>query len=137
MQSTDSASPRFTPSMLDALIKRWKAGPTPPPTKSFASASHRMAQARGILVQAIGAYLPHLAPNDQALYARLVATREIDGLRAHFFDCFDLMVRTRGAAIAVLRIQELHRLLRDTPSVPQPARRECATHEPLLSAPPM
>lgn len=113
MQPCESPDPVFTPPMLDALLARWKSLPSPDSGHTNASAAQRMNQARAILSLTVESQLPHMSPGDQALYARLLAAREAQAWRTHFFDCFDLMARTRGAAIAVLRLHDLYRLLSD------------------------
>ncbi len=112
MPTCEHPPPLFTPSMLDALLARWKSLPhqdSPCP----ASPVDRMSLARSILRTTVEHHLPRMSPDDQALYARLLAAREAHAWRNHFFECFDLMARTAGAAVAVLRLHELHRLLRE------------------------
>lgn len=112
MQTCEHPQPLFTPLMLDTLLARWKSLPGHD-SPSHASPVDRMSQARSILRATVEQHLPRMSPDDQALYARLLAAREAQAWRNHFFDCFDLMARTRGAAVAVLRLHELHRLLRE------------------------
>lgn len=114
MPPGDSQEPLFTPSMLDTLLARWSSLPDHHARIDHTSPAHRVCQARDILRLTIEDMLPSLSPGDQALYARLLAAREAHAWRTHFFDCFDLMARTRGAAIAVLRLHALYSLLRDT-----------------------
>lgn len=113
MHTDASPPPLFTPSMLDTLLARWKSIPHPEASDPQPSPADRTGHARAIFRQTLERHLPHMTPADQALYARLVAAREVQAWRTHFFDCFDLMARTRGAAIAVLRLHDLHNLLRD------------------------
>ena len=70
-----------------------------------------MHEARHTLQATMGAYLPWMQPPDAALYIDLLRAPDADALSGQFFRCFDLMVRTRGTAIAVLRMHELYRLL--------------------------
>ena len=105
------AESQLTASMLDMLMARWQTAPRPaaPPHESAADALER---ARGIVVQTVGHYVNYLEASDQALYATLISLTDAEALRELFFECFDLMVRTRGPAIAVLRVHELYRLVR-------------------------
>lgn len=100
-----------TSSMLDMLMARWQA--TPPPARpSPPSPADALERARDIVIQTLGHYVKHLEAADQALYATLVSLADIDELRGLFFQCFDLMARVRGPAIAVLHVHELYRLMR-------------------------
>lgn len=120
MHPCESPEFLFTPPMLDALLARWRSLPGHSSDHSQTSAAQRVTQARAILSLTVESQLPHMSPADQALYARLLAAREAQAWRTHFFDCFDLMARTRGAAIAVLRLHDLYRLLCDgKPAVAQ------------------
>lgn len=131
MPFCESPEPVFTPSMLDALLARWKALPGNDTVSRAADPADRMNQARSILRTAVESQFENMSPGDQALYARLLAAREAKAWRTHLFDCFDLMARASGAAIAVLKLQELHQLLRDAePISPRPA----AVQRPFASA---
>lgn len=99
-----------TPSMLDGLMARWKCQSPANVVRMPARDSTRAAQA--ILSNAIGRYVEFLTPSDRTLYAALLSAHEPRELRALFFESFDLLVRTRGPAVAVLRIREIHELLR-------------------------
>ena len=116
MPTCEHPQPLFTPSMLDALLARWKSLPHHD-SPFHDSPVDRMSLARSILRATVEHHLPRMSPDDQALYARLLAAREAQAWRNHFFDCFDLMVRTCGASVAVLRLHELHRLLREREQV--------------------
>lgn len=105
------ADSQMTASMLDMLMARWQMAPRPDP-QPHESPSAAMERARGIVVQTVGHYVNYLEAPDQALYATLISLTDPEALREHFFQCFDLIVRTRGPAIAVLRMHELYRLLR-------------------------
>ncbi len=105
------AEPEFTASMLDMLMVRWQSVPCPE-TPSRPSPADAMERARGIIVQTVGHYVDYLEPTDQALYDRLTTLAKPESLRELLFQCFDLMVRTRGPAVAVLRAHEIHRLVR-------------------------
>jgi hypothetical protein len=133
MPFSDSPEPLFTPSMLDALLARWSSLPGHDASvgSEHSSPAQRMNQARDILRATLDDLLPCLSPGDQALYARLLAARELHAWRTHFFDCFDLMARTRGAAIAVLRLHALYSLLRDTEPV---STRSSAVERPFALA---
>ena len=96
--------------MLDMLLARWQQAPrTEAPGGGQAEALER---ARKILAQTVGHCVPHLSPADQELYRALIDSPDPRALRERFFACFDLLVRTRGTALAVLRLHELYRLLR-------------------------
>ncbi len=101
----------LSPSMLDTLIARWSTLPAGTHNQRAQADVERVAQARAILMKAVGCYLMHLPAADQALYARLLSARSPGAWRDQFFDCFDLMTRTCGITIAVLRLHDLHRLL--------------------------
>lgn len=99
-----------THSMFTVLLARWDTAPglpeaTPP------QASGHMHEARHVMKAAMQVYVPWMQPQDVALYDSLLQAPDADALSAQFFRCFDLMVRTRGTAIAVLRMHELYRLL--------------------------
>jgi hypothetical protein len=100
-----------TSSMLDMLMARWQLAPRHE-TAAHESPNDAMERARATIEQTVGHYVSYLEPADQALYATLIATTDPESLRDLFFECFDLMVRTRGPAIAVLRLHELYRLMR-------------------------
>lgn len=100
-----------TSSMLDMLMARWQLAPRHE-TAAHESPGDAMERARATIEQTVGHYVSYLEPADQALYATLIATTDPESLRDLFFECFDLMVRTRGPAIAVLRLHELYRLMR-------------------------
>lgn len=101
----------LSPSMLDTLLARWSTLPESDHCGRVQADVERVAQARAILMKAVGCYLTHLPSVDQVLYARLLSARSPGAWRNQFFDCFDLMTRTRGITIAVLRLHDLHRLL--------------------------
>lgn len=96
--------------MLSLLLTRWSQGPKAA-APAVADGHQPVGQARYKLEQALADYLPWMDAPDKALYDRLMRARHVDELGALFFRCFDLMVRTRGTAIAVLRMHELYRLL--------------------------
>lgn len=99
-----------TSCMLDLLIARWQVSPH---AELFSDEPvDTMERARNTIVQTVGHYVDYLEPSDKALYASLIAASDAPALRALFFQCFDLMVRTRGTALAVLRLHELYRLVR-------------------------
>jgi hypothetical protein len=100
-----------THAMLDALLSRWRAAPERDRPVHDGEAEH-MRLAHGLLADTLVRYLPWLDAHDAALYERLQQARNADELSELFLRCFDLMVRVRGAAVAVLRAQELFRLLR-------------------------
>lgn len=99
-----------TSCMLDMLISRWQVSPRA--ESLSAEPADAMERARSTIIQTVGHYVDYLEPGDQALYAQLIAASDAPTLRALFFQCFDLMVRTRGTALAVLRLHELYRLVR-------------------------
>lgn len=99
-----------TPSMLDGLMARWKC--QSPVGGGRVAAPDSTTAAQAILSKAIGRYVEFLTPSDRTLYAALLSAHEPRELRALFFESFDLLVRTRGPAVAVLRIREIHELLR-------------------------
>lgn len=99
-----------TPSMLDGLMARWKCQSPATGRRMPPRDTTRAAQA--ILSKAVGRYVEFFTPADRSLYAAVLAARDPGELRALFFESFDLLVRTRGAAVAVLRIREIHELLR-------------------------
>lgn len=96
----------LTATMLDGLLSRWKGKPRSDLARPSTAESTRAVQ--GILASAIGRYEAFLSPRDQALYATLMGARHPAEIRALFFEAFDLLVRTRGAAVAVLRIRDIH-----------------------------
>lgn len=100
-----------TSSMLDMLISRWQVSPSGE-TLFCDPPAGAMERARSIVAQTVGHYVNYLEPSDQALYNSLISAPDAPSLRALFFQCFDLMVRTRGTALAVLRLHELYRLVR-------------------------
>lgn len=96
--------------MLSMLLARWQKTPR---TESAPSVpAEAVERARSLIVQTVGHYVDYLDPADQALYTELVSSPDARSIRERFFGCFDLLVRTRGAALAVLRLHELYRLLR-------------------------
>jgi hypothetical protein len=99
--------------MLDALLARWKSLPGQTSDSMRASEADRIVQARTILRRTVEGLVCSLPPADQTLFERLQATGDLHTWRTHFFDCFDLMARSRGVAVAVLRLHDLHRLLQD------------------------
>jgi hypothetical protein len=111
MSRATVAEPPSTSSMLDMLMARWQLAPR------HDMATHEcpgdaMERARATIVQTVGHYVNYLESADQDLYATLIGATDPESLRGLFFECFDLMVRTRGPAIAVLRLHELYRLMR-------------------------
>jgi len=111
MSHATAAEPPSTSSMLDMLMARWRLAPRHD-TAAHESPGDPMERAHTIFVQTVGHYVNYMEPADQALYATLIATADPESLRSLFFECFDLLVRTRGPAIAVLRMHELYRLVR-------------------------
>lgn len=111
MSHATVAEPPSTASMLDMLMARWQLAPRHD-TAAHESPGDAMERARTTIVQTMGHYVNYLEPADQALYTTLISTTDPESLRDLFFECFDLMVRTRGPAIAVLRLHELYRLMR-------------------------
>lgn len=111
MSHATFAESQMTSSMLDMLMARWQMAPRPD-TAQHESPADAMERARNIVIQTVGHYVNYLEAADQALYATLISLTEAEALRELFFECFDLMVRTRGPAIAVLRVHELYRLVR-------------------------
>lgn len=95
---------------FDVLCTRWSALQRGVPSAGACGAGH-MAQAARLLEDALARYLPWMSETDLALYECLLRARDADELGAQFFRCFDLMVRVRGAAVGVLRMHELFRLL--------------------------
>ena len=107
--------PLVTPSTLDGMMARWTS--EAPAGRGHPAADTTRA-AKDILCQAVGRHAEFLAPADRALYGSLMTARDAAELRALFFELFDLLVRTRGPALAVLRIRELHGLLRVDQAAP-------------------
>jgi hypothetical protein len=105
-----SAALASTSSMFAVLLSRWNTGPEFTGPGSLDATAH-MKQARRTLRAALDPYLPWMLPQDVALYDSLLRSPDANALSDQFFRCFDLMVRTRGTAIAVLRMHELFRLL--------------------------
>lgn len=99
-----------THAMFDILLTRWSAADGSEAILSDQGAEH-MRQARRLLKETLSRYLPWLDAADVALCERLLQARDADELSEQFFRCFDLMVRVRGTAVAVLRMHELFRLL--------------------------
>lgn len=104
------SEPPSTSIMLDMLLTRWQQAPRP--ETPHEGPGEALELARKLIVQTMGHCQPHLDPDDQALYTALVNSTDARGLRERFFACFDLLVRRRGTALAVLRLHELYRLLR-------------------------
>lgn len=100
----------FTASMLDTLLMRWQEAPWLPNVAPQIPADP-LAHARELISQTVGSHAERMSAHDRAAYARLLSLGDADELREAFFTCFDLMVRTRGPAIAMVRLRELHRLL--------------------------
>jgi len=96
--------------MFSTLMSRWNTAPELQGLVPDDRATH-MHEARHTLQATMGVYLPWMQPPDAALYIDLLRAPDADALSGQFFRCFDLMVRTRGTAIAVLRMHELYRLL--------------------------
>ena len=111
MTHASLAEPPSTSAMLSTLLARRQTAPRSEEPQGTAP-GEALERARSLIVQAVGPYVDHLGAADQALYADLVGSPDARSLREHFFGCFDLLVRTRGATLAVLRLHELHRLLR-------------------------
>jgi hypothetical protein len=101
-----------TPSVLDTLMARWSALPDTAQGPRAPVDAERLVQARGVLVKTMQRYLPYLSADDRALYGRLLGTRHPQDWQRQFFECFDLLARTRGLTIAVLRLHELYGVLR-------------------------
>lgn len=120
---------QFTPSMFDTLLQRWQSLPSHTADASQASTAARMTQASAILKKTLERHLPHLAPDDQALHARLVDAQQPQVWHDHLFDCLDLMARTRGAVVAVLQLRDIYLLLRGTDTAPPVT----AMHKPGLA----
>ncbi len=99
-----------THAAFDALMSRWSALHDAHTSAGDHGVEH-MRLARHLLDGTLSGYLPWMVPEDLALYQQLQQARDADELGALFFRCFDLMVRTRGMAVAVLRVHELFRLL--------------------------
>ena len=110
MRHAAVASSPFTASMLDTLLTRWQEAPWLP-TVAPQIPADPMASALELIAQTVGPFEDRLGPHDRCVYASLMALSDSDELRDAFFTCFDLMVRTRGPAIAMVRLRELHRLL--------------------------
>lgn len=130
MQISETPTELFTPSMLDALLARWRSLPGQTGGPMRASEADRIAQARTILRRTVESLVCNLPPADQTLFERLQAASDLHTWRTHFFDCFDLMARSRGVAVAVLRLHDLHRLLQDDEAAyahPRPAARTLAS----------
>jgi hypothetical protein len=101
-----------TPSVLDTLMARWSAPPDAAQAPPMALVDpERIVQARSVLVQTLERYTQYLSADDRALYGRLLGTRSPQDWQRQFFECFDLVARTRGIAIAVLRMHELYGVL--------------------------
>lgn len=111
---SDTAAPLAgasgTDAMLATLLARWCARLDPATDAPDAQVPY-LQQARRKVQQTLGGYLRWMSESDLSLYRRLMTAHDADEWSAQFFLCFDLMVRTRGAAIAVLRMHELFRLL--------------------------
>lgn len=106
--TTDSP---VTPSVLDTLMARWSALPDNAQDPHGPVDAERIAQARGVLMKTMERYQPYLSADDRALYGRLLCTRNPQDWQRQFFECFDLVARTRGITIAVLRLHELYGVL--------------------------
>lgn len=111
MTHASLADSTTTSTMLSMLLARWQLAPRTESAQGAVSAE-ALERARQLIVQTVGHYVDYLDPDDQSLYAELVASPDARGMRERFFGCFDLLVRTRGVALAVLRLHELYRLLR-------------------------
>lgn len=107
--STNHAA--VTPGVLDTLMARWSAPPDQREGVIETVDIERVLQARGILMKTMERYLQYLSAEDLDLYWRLLGTRHPADWQEQLFDCFDLVCRTRGITIAVLRLRDLHRLL--------------------------
>jgi hypothetical protein len=115
-----------TPPVLDTLMARWSARPDAAQGSHAPVDAERVMQARGVLVKTMARYLPYLSADDRALYGRLLGTRQPQDWQRQFFECFDLLARTRGLTIAVLRLHELYGVLHgsdrhEAPAALQPA----------------
>jgi hypothetical protein len=110
MSNLGLAETPSTSIMLDMLLTRWQQAPRA--EAPDACQAEALEHAQKLIVQTVGHCLPHLDPDDQALYQAIVTSPDARHMRERFFACFDLLVRTRGTALAVLRLHELYRLLR-------------------------
>ncbi len=106
-----TAESAVTPWVLDTLMARWSALPDHRPVLVETVDVEPVAQARGVLMKTMERYLQYLSAEDLALYWRLLGTHHAKDWHEQLFDCFDLVCRTRGITIAVLRLHDLYRLL--------------------------
>lgn len=109
---SSATDPLFSPSTVDSLLARWATLPPADSDAPVLGSEDVAARARTLFALTLGPYAPLMSPAHHAVYRRLLSLRDAESLRHHFFDAFDLLVRTRGAALAVLKLQELHQLLR-------------------------
>lgn len=109
---SSAPDPLFSPATVDTLLARWRALPCCDDGAPDTDSAEVVARARTLFALTLGPYAPLMGPTHHALYRRLLSLRDAESFRRHFFDAFDLLVRTRGAAVAVLKLQELHQLLR-------------------------
>lgn len=54
-------------------------------------------------------YITCFSASDRRLYEQWMAARNKEDIKSLLFDCFQLMCRTRGPAVAIVRIQEIAR----------------------------
>ncbi|MBL0919747.1 MAG: hypothetical protein IBJ14_13680 [Hydrogenophaga sp.] len=109
-----------TDALLSALLTRWDIAHARDATASVGEiddALGPMERVRLVLERTLSDYAPYFDASDSSLYRRLLDTRDVETLSALFFRCFDLMVRSRGLAIAVLRQHEIYRVLQ--PHIPR------------------
>jgi hypothetical protein len=123
MPYANTGSP-VTPSLLDTLMARWSALPDTAQDPHAPTDPERILQARSVLMKTMERYLQYLSADDRVLYWRLLGTRNPQDWQRQLFDCFDLVARTRGITIAVLRLHELYGALhgRHRHAAPAPLR---------------
>ncbi len=91
------------------LCEHWRHQEAP--GSSCALQSEALQRSIECMSKTLEPYYTCLSVSDRQLYAEWKAARRKEDIRALLFDCFQLMCRTRGPAVAILRIQEIARLI--------------------------
>jgi hypothetical protein len=98
--------------MLASLLARWQASPALPGV-ALRGEIDCLQEAHAELLRELGPFAPWLTKDEAGALRYLLQVNEADEFRASYGRCFDLMVRCRGIARAVLTMHKLHGLLRE------------------------
>lgn len=92
---------------FDMLCDRWRQQEDP--DTAGARPSEAVQRSIECVRMTLGPYITCFSASDLQLYGQWMAARHKEDLKALLFDCFQLICRMRGPAVAVVRIQEIAR----------------------------